>query len=130
MSAVHEDPSDVNFSGDQPVLVDVPGFSLQSEGEKVRIREALDSIDVSGRVLVLNAVYDASVLQRFARDGAEIGANSQVFTHLDELDEYGKLWTYLLDLEREILFFSNGQNVAGDIIDDTFGFLMERTFPQ
>ena len=54
----------------------------------------------------------------------------QVFTHLDELGEYGKLWAYLLDLERGVLFFSNGQNVAGDIIEDAFGFLMERTFPR
>ena len=126
----HEDPSDVNFSGDQPVLIDVPGFSLQSESEKARIREALDSIEVSGRVLVLNGAYDASVLQRFSRDGGEIGANFQVFTHMDELEEYGKLWTYLLNLDREVLFFSSGQNVAGDIIDDAFEFLMERTFPR
>lgn len=125
-----EDPSEVDFSGDQPVLVDLPGFSLRAESEKERIGEALDAIDIAGRVMVLNAAYDSTVLQRFAQIGTDLGATFQIFTHVDELVDYGKLWTHLLDLQREVLFFSNGQNVAGDIIDDTFGFLMERTFPR
>lgn len=125
-----EDPAEIDFSGEQPVLVDVPGFLLHADHEKERIREALDAIGVTGRVLVLNAAYETSIMQRFTRDGADIGVNFQVLTHLDELVDYGKLWTCLLELEREVLFFSSGQNVAGDIIEDTFGFLMERTFPR
>ncbi|MCZ6674860.1 MAG: hypothetical protein O7C75_18170, partial [Verrucomicrobia bacterium] len=80
-----EDPSEVGFSSEQPVLVDVPGFLLHADNEKERIREALDAIEVTGRVLVLNAAYEASVMQRFTQDGADIGANFQVLTHLDEL---------------------------------------------
>ncbi len=125
-----EDPSEIDFSDDQSVLVDVPGFSIQADSEKERIREGLDAIGVNDRVLVLNAANEASVMQRFVRDGVDLGAKYQVLTHLDELVDFGKLWACLLDLEREVLFFSNGQNVAGDIVEDTFGFLIERTFPR
>ncbi len=125
-----EDPSEIDFSGEKPVFVDVPGFSLHVEGEKERIRNALDEIGVYDRVMVLNAAYDSAINQRFCRDGSEMGAKYKILTHVDELYDFGKLWQYVLDLEHEVLLFSNGQNVAGDIIEDTFKFLMERTFPK
>ncbi|HKJ90022.1 MAG TPA: hypothetical protein VJ960_02740, partial [Oceanipulchritudo sp.] len=59
-----------------------------------------------------------------------LGSNFQILTHLDELDACGKLWASLFDPDRTLLFFSNGQNIASDRIDDPFGYLMERTFPR
>lgn len=125
-----EDPNEIDFDSGQPVLIDIPGFSLEAEDEKSRICEALDNIGVEGRVFVLNAAYDASILQRILGVGSEMQANYQVLTHLDELVDFSKLWSHLFNLSSEVLFFSNGQNVAGDIIDQPFRYLMERTFPK
>lgn len=125
-----EDPNEVDFSGEQRVLIDIPGFALTSGSEKTRVLSALDSLGVEGRVLILNAAYDSSILQRNLGAGAELGVKFQVLTHLDELFDYGKLWPHLFDLRNDVLFFSNGQNVAGDMVDDPFGYLMERTFPR
>lgn len=128
--ACKEDPSEIDFDNGQPVLIDIPGFTLDGEGEKARICDALDKLEVEGRVVVLNAAYDVSILQRILGVGSELKANFQVLTHLDELVDFGKLWPHMFNLSNEVLFFSNGQNIAGDIIDQPFRFLMERTFPK
>lgn len=125
-----EDPTEVDFKGSEPVLVDIPGFGLGQRRERERICLALDCLPLNARVLVLNAAYDTEVLNRFAMAGAELGADCQILTHLDELIHFGKLWQHVLDPQRRLLFFANGQNVAGDLIEDSFGFLMERTFPR
>jgi len=59
-----------------------------------------------------------------------LGASFQVVSHIDELVTFGKFWDVLFDTQRHLMFFSNGQNVASDLIEDTFGFLLERTFPR
>jgi flagellar biosynthesis protein FlhF len=123
------DPADLDSELDQPLLVDIPGFALHATEEHHAIRKALDELGVVARALVLNAAYDHTVIQQFVAAGDRIGAAFTVWTHLDEMVEFGKLWARLLDPDRHVLFFANGQNIAGDIIDDPFGFMMHKTFP-
>lgn len=121
---------EVDFDGDNPVYIDFPGFSLRNRHECKRLQRALDEYQVDGRVLVLNAAYENEVLTAYMAAAQQIGCQFQVLTHLDELNDYSKLWSYLLDPQRQLLFFANGQNVAGDLVTDCFGYLMERTFPR
>ena len=90
----------------------------------------LDRLAVTTRVIVVNAAYEESVLDRSLESAQRLGVTHQVLTHVDELTQSAKLWSFLLDPERSLLFISNGQNVAGDRIDDVMGHLLERTFPQ
>ena len=118
------------LTSDAPIYLDFPGYSLRDLREQERILAELDRLAMSSRVCVLNAAYEEGILYRSLETAQKLGATHQILTHLDELIHCGKLWTYLLDPERPLLFLSNGQNVAGDRIDDAMGHLIERTFPQ
>lgn len=121
--------AEVDFNSEGIVYVDFPGYSLRDPAEQERVLAVLDGLQIESRVLVLNAAYEASVLNRFTESGRRMGARFQVLTHVDELEHVGKLWAFLLDTQRQLILLSNGQNVAGDRVDDVLGFLIERTFP-
>lgn len=122
--------SEVNFASDALIYLDFPGYSFRDLKEQERLLSVLDRLAVTTRVFVLNAAYEESVLDRSLESAQRLGATHQVLTHVDELTQSAKLWPFLLDPERSLLFISNGQNVAGDRIDDVMGHLIERTFPQ
>lgn len=122
--------SDVDFNSDTLLYLDFPGYSLRDVKEQERMLAELDRLAVTSRACVLNASYEEGILNRSLEIAQKLGATHQILTHVDELIHCGKLWSYLLDPERPLLFLSNGQNVAGDRIDDVMGYLIERTFPQ
>lgn len=122
--------ADLDAGSDSPIYVDVPGYSMDDRNELSRVKEVLDDLHTTSRVLVMNGAYESQVLRRFLETGDYLGARFQVISHVDELVAFGKLWEHLFDTNRHLLFFSNGQNVASDLIEDTFGFLLERTFPR
>jgi len=122
--------ADLDTASMDPIYIDVPGFSLGDPNELKRIRELLDKVGAESRVLVMNGAYEMPVLKRFLESGDQLGASFQVVSHIDELVTFGKFWDVLFDTQRHLMFFSNGQNVASDLIEDTFGFLLERTFPR
>jgi flagellar biosynthesis protein FlhF len=80
-------------------------------------------------VLVLNAAYDSSTLHDAYAAGRELGATHLVFTHLDELTQWGKLWDYLLDDSLEPLFLATGPSLTGDCEEDVHGAILRRTLP-
>jgi flagellar biosynthesis protein FlhF len=122
-----DDPSQV--SGNGTLLIDVPGVSPLAKVHQKHLRAALDAIGSNDRVLVLNAAYEEALLERHAEVGRCLGAKYRVYTHLDELEGVSKLWGGVMDPDCSTLFFSNGQNVVGNLIEDSFGYLIERTFP-
>ena len=122
--------SEVDFASDALIYLDFPGYSFRDVREQERLLSVLDRLAVTTRVFVLNAAYEESVLDRSLESAQRLGATHQILTHVDELTQSAKLWPFLLDPERSLLFISNGQNVAGDRIDDVMGHLIERTFPQ
>jgi flagellar biosynthesis protein FlhF len=52
-----------------------------------------------------------------------------VFTHLDEVTQWGRLWDYLLDGELQPLFLATGPSLTGDLETDAFDALARRTLP-
>ena len=122
--------ADLDPNSEDPVYIDVPGYSLRGTGEISRIRTALDELGVESRILVMNGAYESAVLRRFWETGEQLDARFQIVSHVDELISFGKLWEYLFDVQRHLLNFSSGQNVASDLVEDPFGFLIERTFPR
>lgn len=117
---------------DQSVVlcVDFPGFSISNDHEIPKFAAALDDLNIDTRVLVLNAACEDSTLGLFIQKAADLNINAQILTHLDEVVDFGKLWSFYLDKERPLLFAANGPNVLGDTINDVFGFLLEKTFPR
>jgi len=114
---------------DETLYVDFPGVSADSKAEIAEIAAALDRHEVASRVLVVNAAYDAEMMKRAYAFGEELGATHVVFTHLDELIHWGKLWEFVLGQGLQPLFLSAGQNLAGDFSEQVFDSILDRTFP-
>jgi flagellar biosynthesis protein FlhF len=116
-------------SEDGFVYFDLPGLSLLKPRENQPIADFLDQENITERVLVLNAAYDRTTLQQAYAVGRDLGATHVVFTHLDEVPRWGKLWDYLFDVEIEPLFLSCGPSLTGDCEEDVSGALVRHTLP-
>ena len=112
-----------------PLLVDLPGYSLQSKSSIDACRETLDTLEIDERILVINAAYEAELIAEMMSVGESIGATRVVFTHLEETRKAGKLWKFLLNGRIKPLFFCVGPNPAGEYAMETYSYLLERSFP-
>jgi flagellar biosynthesis protein FlhF len=111
------------------VYFDLPGLSLRDPAANVPLADFLDREKITERVLVLNAAYGHSALRAGYARGRELGATHVVFTHLDELSQWGGLWDYLIDGGLEPLFLATGPSLTGEYEDDVFDALARRTLP-
>jgi len=111
------------------VYVDLPGLSLGRPSENSAIAGFLDREEIAQRVLVLNAAYAPDALRAAYAAGRDLGATHVVFTHLDELAQWGRLWDYLLDGELEPLFLGTGPSLTGDCEEHPLEAVARRTLP-
>jgi len=111
------------------VYFDLPGISVRRPADNAALAAWLDRELVQERVLVLNAAYDRASLREAYAAGRDLGATRLVFTHLDEVPQWGKLWDYLFDESLEPLFLSTGPSLTGDCEDDVPGAIVRRTLP-
>lgn len=114
----------------ETLYIDLPGLSPENSEEIVEAFELLDLLDVCTRVLVVNAAYDISSIKRAYRMGALLGGTHVIFSHLDELSQWGKLWEFILTPDLTPLFLSNGQNIGADFNESVFDGILERSFPR
>lgn len=112
------------------VYFDLPGISPCRPKDNAPIGDFLDREDIRERVLVLNAAYDRASLRDAYAAGRDLGATHVVFTHLDEVPQWGKLWDYLFDTDIEPLFLATGPSLTGDCEEDVPGAIVRRTLPQ
>jgi flagellar biosynthesis protein FlhF len=118
-------------SSDQsPLYLDLPGLSLGQQDEWAGAKEALDSLNVETRVLVLNAGYDKQIINKTISQGNLIGATHLAFTHFDEISNSTKLWPILLRNQFSPLCICNGQNVTGDFTTNVLNQMIAKTFPE
>jgi flagellar biosynthesis protein FlhF len=115
--------------GSDPVALECDALSLTDPEARRMQRRRLDRDQISTRILVLNALYDVATLQRIASAGREVGATHVVFTHLDELTEWGRLWELLVEGELSPLFLSTGPSAVGSREDDVVAAVLRRTVP-
>ncbi|MBI2511221.1 MAG: flagellar GTP-binding protein [Opitutae bacterium] len=111
------------------VYFDLPGLSLRNPTENAAVARFLDAEKITERVLVLNAAYDHATLRAAYAAGREFGATHVVFTHLDEVSQWGRLWDYLLDGDLEPLFLATGPSLTSDMETDAADAVARRTMP-
>jgi flagellar biosynthesis protein FlhF len=109
------------------VYLDVPGISSTDLAENARLAEFLARERIEQRVLVLNAAYDHAALRAAYAAGRALGATHLVFTHLDEVPQWGRLWDYLMDTALEPLFLATGPSLTGDCEENVCDALVRRT---
>jgi len=111
------------------VYFDLPPLSLRDPAANAPIVEFLEREQIAQRVLVLNAAYGHAALRAGYARGREIGATHVVFTHLDEVAQWGGLWDYLLEGGLEPLFLATGPSATGECEEEVFDALARRTLP-
>lgn len=111
------------------LFADLPGLSLRSPTDNAALSKFLERGRFTSRVLVLNAAYDAAMLRRAYAAGRDLGATHLVFTHLDELEHWGKLWDFLLEGELTPLFLATGPSLSGDCEENLLDAVLRRTLP-
>ncbi len=116
----------MQVENDVIVYFDVPGAISDPKARK-RLHKALSDYGISSRVLVINTSYERELIKHFYQHSAELGTTHVVFTHMDELLHYGKLWEFVLDPGLSPLFASTGPNLAGDCERDVIGLLVRKT---
>ncbi len=109
------------------VYLDLPALSLRDQAANAPLARFLDREGIDQRVLVLNAAYDHATLRASYAAGRALGATHLVFTHLDEVAQWGRLWDYLFDGALEPLFLATGPSLTGDLEEDVCGALVRRT---
>jgi flagellar biosynthesis protein FlhF len=111
------------------VYFDLPSISIRRPSDNAAIGAFLDRENITERVLVLNAAYDRPSLRDAYAAGRDLGATHLVFSHLDEVPQWGKLWDYLFDQDIEPLFLATGPSLTGDCEEDVPGAIVRRTLP-
>lgn len=119
----------IPVDGDRFAYVDMPALSVRRAQDNRQLHRFLDTAGIDGRVLVLNALYDISLLRETYAVGRDLGATHVVFTHLDELEHWGRLWDFLIEGELSPLFLSTGSGLTGDLVPDVVTAVMRRTLP-
>jgi flagellar biosynthesis protein FlhF len=117
----------VELDNESILYLDLPGLVPGGQGDS-EVRKILDRLEIDSRILVVNAAYDVDLITEAFSSGERLGATHVVYTHLDELRRWGKLWRFILHPGLEPLFFSTGPNLAGDLEDDPVNSLLNRTF--
>jgi flagellar biosynthesis protein FlhF len=112
------------------VYFDLPSISPRRPADNAALGAWLDREEIVERVLVLNAAYDRAAMREAYTAGRDLGATHVVFTHLDEVPQWGKLWDYLFDEELEPLFATTGPSLTGDCEEDVCGAIARRTLPE
>jgi flagellar biosynthesis protein FlhF len=111
------------------LLVDLPALPSLGSAEAKFLTSFLDREAIDGRVLVLNALYEVDSLRESYARGRAFGATHLVFTHLDELARWGRLWEFLWEGELSPLFASTGPALMGDFDEGVLEAVLRRTLP-
>lgn len=112
------------------VYFDLPSISARRPIDNAALATWLDRERITERVLVLNAAYDRHAMRDAYAAGRDLGATHLVFTHLDEVPQWGKLWDFLFDEDIEPLFLATGPSLTGDCEEDVSGAIARRTLPE
>ena len=123
-------PDVPTLSPNESLFIDVPGLMPGREAEATEITTALGPLFTTARVMVINAAYESALIKRCYEFAERAGCTHTIFTHLDELTHWGKLWDFLLGSSLTPLFLSTGPNIAGDIEENVFDAVLARTFPE
>lgn len=115
---------------EQSLFIDVPGIVPGSSDDVRPLTEALGPVFATSRVIVINAAYDAELIKRAFAFAGRAACTHVVFTHLDELTHWGKLWEFILDHQLTPLFLGTGPNIAGDLEENVFEAVLAHTFPE
>lgn len=111
------------------IFYDIPGVCLDSKNWS-QVGEKLDLMGITSRVLVLNAAYDTDVLKKSIHFGIKAKSSHMIFTHVDELSNPTKLWSFVFGSGLTSLLLCHGQSITDDFSENIVNYLLTHTFPR
>ncbi len=128
---LYRDKAAVKLIDDEDILyVDTSGVPLKDRQGWKSLSKGLDQLEISTRVLVLNASYDTQILKATLEAATVCRPTHLVFTHFDELHNSTKLWPFVFSQEVSTLMLTHGQNITSDYTRDNLcQFLLASSFP-
>ena len=111
------------------VLIDLPGGVPEDSSWLASLDALLQRLPSARLHLVLNASYDAAILQKQVRAFSGLPLADVSFTHLDEESRAGKIWNLLLGTNCRPGFLAGGQNIPGDFSRADARGLVQRILP-
>lgn len=129
VSLEHYAPGATGAPSGDFLLADLPGLPAPGSRAERECSRFLEREAITGRVLVLNAAYDADALRAAYARGRDFGATHLVCTHLDEAPRCGRLWEFLIEGELAPLFLGTGPGLTGELEMDVLGTVLKRTLP-
>ena len=128
---LYRDQAALDQMDEEDILyVDTSGVPLKEPGGWKSLSRQLDQLDISTRVLVLNAAYDTQILKATLEAATSCRPTHLVFTHFDELHNSTKLWPFVFSQEVSTLMLTHGQNITSDYTRDNLcQFLLASSFP-
>ena len=118
-----------NIDQDSLLYVDFSGKSLTDGNQWDEVKQILDKLNITSRVLVLNAAYNKSILKMNYRLGDHINATHAVFTHIDEVLSCAELIPFVLYGKLPVLFLSNGKEMMTSRQTDVMTYVLSKSFP-
>jgi len=118
------------LSQDDLLYVDTPGIALKDTSAWNALSKQLDRVEITTRVLVLNAAYDTQILKSTLEAATVCRPTHLIFTHFDELHNSTKLWPFVFSQEVSTLMLAHGQNITSDYTRDNLcQFMLASSFP-
>ena len=111
------------------LLVDIPGGTAEDVAWQAALETLMNRLTSPRLHLVLNAAYDAAILQKQVRSFSGLPLADVSFTHLDEEIRAGKIWNLLLGTNCRPGFLAGGQNIPGDFSRADASGLVRRLLP-
>ena len=96
--------------------MDLPGFSPGDTQAMGTFQQIVQHLGKPHLHLVLNAAYSTPLILSQIRAFSSFPVEDLVFTHLDEENQWGKLWNVVLGTNYTIRFLSAGQNIPGKFL--------------
>ena len=123
------DPNDLQLDKGTELYVDLPGIS-RNRIERVRhFKTILDDLKIRSRVFVMNSLYDSRSLSASYDIARKFDATHQTFTHLDELENWAKLWKFVLRGSLPLIFLNMGDESSAAPKEEFLPLLIAKTFP-
>ena len=123
------DPNDLKLDKGTELYVDLPGIS-RHRAESIRnFKAILDELNIRSRIFVMNSLYDTRMLSSSYEIARKFEATHQTFTHLDELENWAKLWKFVLRGSLPLIFLNMGDESSAAPKEEFLPLLISKTFP-
>lgn len=110
------------------IYYDMPAFPLGKKSEILQMGRYLGEHRIQTRILVLPAVYDTALLRLICAEAAPLRYTHLVFTHLDKLPGWARLWDFVLDTRHKILFFAMHSDLTQGMDREVVPSLLGKSF--